>query len=175
MSNKTLGLIGSGAIATAVAFRAQAFDMKVQFCSHHNKAPSTSIGKAATQVTFEQLIRTSDVISLHVPLTPTTRAMLGADEFAAMKPGTVIVNTARGGVIDLPALLGAVRSGKVWGAGLDVYDEEPHIPSEVREDERFFLLPHIAIKTHEIRKAMEETMMENLERAILGRELVSPV
>ncbi|KAK4624491.1 Putative 2-hydroxyacid dehydrogenase [Fulvia fulva] len=164
MSNKTIGLVGSGETASAVASRALAFGMKVQYCTRTESSPSLP---GCTRIDFAELLRSSDIISLHVPLSPETRHILSKAEFEVMKPGVTIINTARGGVVDNQALLDAVREEKVWGVGLDVYDEEPHIPAEVREDERFFILPHVATKTHEIRGAMERVMIENLKAGVL--------
>lgn len=173
MSNKTIGLIGSGETATAVASRAMAFGMKVQYCTRSDT--SSSIPEC-TRTTFDHLIRTSDIISLHLPLTSDTRHILGKQEFDSIKPGVAIINTARGEVIDNVALFEAVQQGKVWGVGADVYDEEPHIPTEMREDERFFILPHIATRTHEVRAAMERVMIGNLGAGVLGNgELKNPV
>ena len=164
MTNKTIGLIGSGETASAVASRAGAFGMKVQYCTRSEQSASI---EGCSRVAFEELLKTSNIISLHVPLSPSTRHILSKAEFEVMKPGVTIINIARGGVIDNGALLEAVQEGKVWGVGLDVYDEEPHIPVEMRDDERFFILPHVATKTHEIRGAMERVMIENLTAGVL--------
>lgn len=122
MRGKTLGLVGSGETESAVAERAPAFGMKVRFCSRDNKIPSNFL-RGLHQTTFDDLIQTSDLISLHVPQTSETEDLLSTKEFKIMKQDVVIINTARGRVVDSDALFDAVQSGKVWGVGLDVYDD----------------------------------------------------
>ncbi|USW57703.1 Putative D-isomer specific 2-hydroxyacid dehydrogenase, catalytic domain-containing protein [Septoria linicola] len=165
MMNKVIGLVGSGHIAQAVAFRARAFGMRVQYCTHSESSPSL---ENCTRTSFSEVIKASDIISLHVPLNDSTKNVLGKDQFDMMKPGAAIINTARGEVIDNAELCRAVQSGKVWGVGLDVYEQELHIPDEMREDDRFFILPHIATRTREIRGAMERVVIENLQAGIFA-------
>lgn len=174
MRGKVLGIVGAGETASAVAERAVAFGMKVRYCSRSEKKPSNFL-RGSKKISFDELIRTSDIISLHVPQAPETEDLLSSREFEMMKQDVVIINTARGRVVNNDALFAAVQEGKVWGVGLDVYDEEPHIPVDFRKDSRFFILPHIATRTHDIRIAMERTMIENLRRGLEGKGLRNAV
>ncbi|MGC2277637.1 MAG: D-glycerate dehydrogenase, partial [Candidatus Binatus sp.] len=119
--SSTLGLIGFGAIGQAMARRAMGFGMRVLYLKH----PSSKRIAGAAAVSLPRLLAESDFISLHVPLTPKTRHMMGVREFALMKPGAILINTARGAVIDQRALVAALKSGRLGGAGLDVTDPEP--------------------------------------------------
>lgn len=145
---KTLGILGMGGIGSAVARRALAFDFKLQY---HNRSPLSPERNpwGAVYVDFETLLKTSDVISVHLPLGEETRGMIGEKEFHLMKNGVVLINTARGAIIDEKALVGAIQSGKVFGAGLDVYEKEPEINQELMENDNVVLLPHLGTATIE--------------------------
>jgi glyoxylate reductase len=145
---KILGILGMGGIGSAVARRALAFDFKLQY---HNRSPLPSERNpwGAVYVDFETLLRTSDVISVHLPLGDDTKGMIGEKEFKLMKKGVVLVNTARGAIIDEQALVCAVQSGKVFGAGLDVYEKEPEVSQELLDNENVVLLPHLGTATVE--------------------------
>lgn len=139
-----------GGIGRAVGVRAAAFGMKIQY---HNRSRLSleleAAGGNASYVSFDELIRTSDVISVNLSLTPATRHIIGRPEFANMKDGVVIVNTARGPVIDEAALVEALDNGKVYSAGLDVFEEEPKIHPGLLKNENVVLLPHIGTATIE--------------------------
>lgn len=145
---KTLGILGMGGIGSAVARRALAFDFKLQY---HNRSPLSPERNpwGAAYVDFETLLKTSDVISVHLPLGEETKGMIGEKEFHLMKNGVVLVNTARGAIVDEQALVGAIRSGKVFGAGLDVYEKEPEVNQELLNNENVVLLPHLGTATVE--------------------------
>ena len=145
---KILGILGMGGIGTAVARRALAFGFKLQY---HNRRPLSPDRNplGAKYVDFETLLRTSDAISVHLPLAGDTRGLIGKKEFEAMKDGVVIVNTARGPIIDEEALLQAMQSGKVFSAGLDVYDKEPDVNPALLTNENMVLLPHLGTATLE--------------------------
>lgn len=145
---KILGILGMGGIGSAVAHRALAFNFKLQY---HNRSPLPSERNpwGAVYVDFETLLRTSDVISVHLPLGDDTKGMIGEKEFKMMKRGVVLVNTARGAIIDEQALVCAVQSGKVFGAGLDVYEKEPEVNQELLNNENVVLLPHLGTATVE--------------------------
>lgn len=146
---KVLGILGMGGIGRALARRAVPFGMQTQY---HNRRPV--FGELnptnARYVSFEELLRTSDVISIHLPLSDATRHMIGRKEFAMMKDGVVIVNTARGSIIDEGALVEALESGKVFGAGLDVFENEPEVHPGLAANDNVVLLPHAACLTFEI-------------------------
>lgn len=145
---KTLGILGMGGIGSAVARRALAFDLKIQYHNRHPLPPDQN-PFGATYVDFETLLRTSDAISVHLPLGDGTRGLIGKREFKMMKEGVVIVNTARGPIIDEEALVEAVESGKVFGAGLDVYEREPEVSEGLVDNENVVLLPHVGTATYE--------------------------
>ncbi|KAL8694249.1 MAG: hypothetical protein Q9218_001075 [Villophora microphyllina] len=146
---KMLGILGMGGIGSAFALRAAPFDLKMQY---HNRNPvvhPSSNPTNARYVSFEELLRTSDVISIHLPLNGSTEGIIGRKEFEMMKDGVVIVNTARGKIIDEEALVEALEEGKVFAAGLDVYEKEPQVhPGLIRSD-KVVLMPHVGTATVE--------------------------
>lgn len=145
--NKLLGILGMGGIGREVAVRARAFGMKVQYYNRQRLSPELEQG--ATYVSFEELLQTSDVLSLNLALTNKTAGIIGRKEFEIMKQGVVIVNTARGKLIDEAALVDALDSGKVYSAGLDVYEAEPKIHEGLLNNPNVMLLPHIGTGTVE--------------------------
>lgn len=170
---KVLGILGMGGIGRAVAQRARAFGMEIQY--HNRSELSGDLAGGARYVDFETLLKTSDVLSLNLALNPSTRHIIGEKEFGAMKEGVVVVNTARGPIIDEAALVKALKDGKVYSAGLDVFEEEPKIHPELVSDERVVLLPHIGTATWETQKEMELLVLENLKSAVQGNGLVTQI
>ncbi len=162
-----LGLVGSGAIAQAVAERARALGMEVVFAARRGAAPSD--GKLA----FEDVLATSDVLSLHCPLTGETRELLNAPTLAAMKPGAIVINTARGALIDYEALEAALESGQIAGAGLDVAPVEPPPPGSAilrlarRPD--VIVTPHAAWSSRQAIAAVAARTGENIADYLAGR------
>ena len=136
-----------GSIGRDVAQRARAFGMKIQY--HNRSRLSLELAQGAEFVDFETLVKTSDVISLNCSLRPETVGIIGNKEFAAMKEGVIIINTARGKLIDEAALVEALDGGKVWSAGLDVYEEEPVVHEGLINNPNVVLLPHIDTATVE--------------------------
>lgn len=145
--NKLLGILGMGGIGREVAIRARAFGMKIQY--HNRTRLSPELEQGAKYVSFEELVRTSDVLSLNLALRKETTGIIGRKEFEMMKQGVVIVNTARGKLIDEAALVDALDSGKVYSAGLDVYEEEPKVHEGLLKNPNVVLLPHIGTGTYE--------------------------
>ncbi|PMD30130.1 putative hydroxyisocaproate dehydrogenase [Hyaloscypha variabilis F] len=170
---KLLGVIGMGGIGREVAARARAFGMKIQYYNRSRLSPELEQG--AKYVSFEELIKSSDVISLNCSLTKETTGLIGKKEFAAMKKGVIIVNTARGKLIDEQALVDALESGKVFSAGLDVYEEEPKVNEGLLNNPNVVLLPHVGTSTWETQKNMELLVLENLETAVRKGSLVTQV
>ena len=169
--NKVLGILGMGGIGRAVARRAKAFGMTVQY---HNRTPlSAETAGGARYVSFDDLMRTSDVLSLNLALNASTRHIISTPQFNIMKDGIVIVNTARGPIIDESALVRALKDGKVYSAGLDVFEEEPKIHPDLMNDDKVILLPHIGTATWETQKEMEQLVLQNLRNAIEGKPLVT--
>lgn len=156
----TLGILGMGGIGSAMAKRAAAFDLKIRY--HNRTLLKASVlkeldfdGNEPVYVTFEELLRTSDIISLHVPLTSTTRHLIGKKEIELMKDDVIIINTARGPVIDENALVEGLERGKVWSAGLDVFENEPEVHPVLLKNENVILLPHVGTATVDTRVSMK--------------------
>ncbi|ORX51341.1 hypothetical protein DM01DRAFT_1089240 [Hesseltinella vesiculosa] len=173
--HKTLGILGMGGIGKTIAKRMAAFDMNITY-HNRNRLPREEEDKYnATFVDFETLLRTSDVLSVSVPLNKDTTHLLSYQEFSMMKNGVVVVNTARGKVINEAALVQALESGKVGAAGLDVFEEEPQVHPGLLTHPRCVLLPHIGTFTHESQKKMEDLALDNVAAALTESKLVTPI
>ncbi|KKK20594.1 hypothetical protein P175DRAFT_0474799 [Aspergillus ochraceoroseus IBT 24754] len=170
---KVLGILGMGGIGREMAIRAKAFGMKIQY--HNRSRLSPELEGGATYVSFDDLLATSDVFSLNLALNPSTRHIIGEKEFQKMKDGVVIVNTARGALIDEKALVAALESGKVMSAGLDVYENEPVVEAGLLNNPKVMLLPHIGTMTLETQKEMELLVLKNLWSAVQKGELITQV
>ncbi|GAD92367.1 hypothetical protein PVAR5_0958 [Paecilomyces variotii No. 5] len=170
---KTLGILGMGRIGRAIKARCDPFGLKTIY---HNRNPlSPKEASSADYVSFEQLLAESDIISINVPLTAKTKHLISAKEIAKMKPGVVIINTARGAIIDEAAMADALESEHVAAVGLDVYEEEPKINEKLLKQDRALMVPHVGTHTTETLAKMESWAMENVRRAIAGEALLSPV
>lgn len=165
----TLGVYGFGAIGQAVARRARPFGFRLIYNKRRRLPAEQERELDATWVSFEQLVEQADVLSVHVPLTDETRGRIGRDEIARMKRGSFIVNTARGGVIDEPALIDALEDGHIAGVGLDVTATEPDVPVRLREHPRALITPHIASATRGTRGGMMRMAMQNAVAVFEGR------
>jgi len=168
LADRTLGIAGFGRIGQAVARRGRAFGMKVIYTGNRRAPPTIEDALAAHFVDKATLLADSDVLSLHVPLTPATRHYLGADELAQMRPTAYVINTARGPVIDEEALVRALRSGGIRGAGLDVFEREPEVHPELIGMTNVVLAPHIGSATVETRTKMAMMAAENAIAAVSG-------
>ncbi|KAG6035977.1 hypothetical protein E4U19_003912 [Claviceps sp. Clav32 group G5] len=174
----TLGILGMGGIGTATAKRAAALGFKLQY---HNRKPVAGLDSqfptqaAPRYVSFDDLIKTSDVISVHLPLGPATKGFIGKKELSAMKDGVIIVNTARGAIIDEAALAESLDSGKVWSVGLDVFENEPEIEPRLIKNPAAMLLPHIGTATADTQKEMEVLAIDNVKGAIANGTLLTQV
>jgi lactate dehydrogenase-like 2-hydroxyacid dehydrogenase len=168
-----LGLLGYGQIGQAMARRASGFAMPVQ---HHDPARPGDDGRSVA-VPFDQLIETSDIISVHVPLTSQTRGLIGPQVLGRMKPTATLVNTARGGVVDEPALLEALRSGRLHSAGLDVMEREPRSdPADpLLAEPHLVVLPHVGSATEATRAAMVGLAADNILAVLAGQDALTPV
>jgi glyoxylate reductase len=170
LSGATLGIVGFGRIGRAVARRARGFDMRVLYTDKSRQSSEVERDLRATFVPLEQLLAESDIVTLHVPLTPETRKLIGARELALMKPRSILINTARGPVVDTEALVRALRTGHLWGAGLDVTDPEP-LPADhpLLQCPNVIVTPHIASASETTRARMAELAVENLVAALQNR------
>lgn len=170
---KTLGILGMGRIGRAIKARCDPFGLKTVY---HNRNPlSAEQAAGAEYVTFEKLIQESDIISINVPLNASTKYLIDAAEIARMKPGVVIINTARGPVINEAAMADALESNQIGAVGLDVYEREPEINEKLLKQPRALMVPHMGTHTTETLAKMETWAMENARRAIFGKALLSPV
>lgn len=169
VTGKTLGIIGLGRIGRAVARRAHhGFGMKILYYNR-TPVPADQIEDLDAELcTLEQLLARSDFVSLHCPSTPDTRHLLNAETLALMKPGAFLINSARGDVVDESALVDALKSGTIAGAGLDVYDGEPAVRPELATMENVVLLPHLGSATTETRVAMGMRAVANLKAFFNG-------
>jgi len=166
---KTLGIIGLGEIGRSVARRAIGFNMRTLY-HQRNRLPKEEEKKLNVEhVTFEQILRESDFLTLHVPLTEETEYMIGNDEIALMKKTAYLIHTARGKVIDDYALVAALREGRLAGAALDVYEDEPELTEGMRELDNLMILPHIGSASFETRDKMALLVVDNILDALEGR------
>jgi len=180
LAGKTLGIIGAGRIGAAVARRAvTGFGMKLVYADQHRNADIEKQFKA-TQLSMEKLLETSDFVSLHVPLLPSTRHLISTDEFSLMKKSAFLVNTARGPVVDEKALCRALKTKRIAGAGIDVFECEPAIDCDVTDNlelksfSNVILTPHIGSATREAREAMGLVAAQNILAVLAGRPALTP-
>ncbi len=166
VSGKTIGIVGAGRIGTAVASRAKGFGMKVLYHSRRASRQMESVG--GTFVTLEQLLSESDFVSLNVPLNNESRGMIGKRELGMMKPTAILVNTARGEVVDEAALISVLKRKKIAGAGVDVYVNEPKVNPEFLKLENVVLAPHLGSATIETRARMSELAALNAIAVLKG-------
>jgi lactate dehydrogenase-like 2-hydroxyacid dehydrogenase len=164
----TLGIFGLGRIGQAIAKRARGFDMKILYHSRSRAAAETERALGATYLSKEQLLRQADVVLLILPYTPETHHFIGQRELQWMKRSAVLVNMARGGVVDDAALIEALRDRTIWAAGLDVYENEPKLNPQFLALKNVVLSPHIASATEATRQAMAMTAARNLIAALNG-------
>jgi glyoxylate reductase len=164
LAGKQLGVVGFGRIGRAVARRALGFEMRVVYADPH-EAPATP----ARRVPIDELFATSDVVSLHCPLTAETRRVVDARRLGLMKPTAILVNTARGGCVDEAALIDALEAGRIFGAALDVYDAEPDLGPRLLACPRLTLAPHIGSATTEARTQMAQLCADAVIAALSGR------
>jgi glyoxylate reductase len=168
VAGATLGILGLGRIGAAVARRAQGFQMRLLYHSRRRK-PELEAALGLSYRPFPDLLAESDFISIHCALTPETRQILNAEAFRQMKPTAIIVNSGRGGLVDQPALLDAVRTGQIAGAGLDVTDPEPPAPDDpILHEPRIVVTPHIGSASVHARTGMTRVCVENLLAALRG-------
>jgi glyoxylate reductase len=173
LRGKRLGIVGLGGIGSRVAHRGRAFGMEIAYASRSESPYAAEL--EAVRLEFDELLATADVISLHVPLTPQTRHLIGARELALMKPTATLVNTARGAVVDEAALAEALRERVITAAGLDVFEDEPHVLPQLLELENAVLVPHLGSATVETRAAMAELAARNAIAVAAGEAPPTPV
>ena len=172
LSGKSVGIVGMGRIGRAIARRSHhGFGMTVLF---HNRSPVPDVGAPATQVPMEQAMA-ADVVVVAVPGSPATHHLINAAMLARMQPHALFINISRGDVVDEAALIAALQTGQIAGAGLDVYEFEPAVPPALIAMEQVTLLPHLGTAALEVREAMGLMALDNLLAHLEGRPLPNPV
>jgi len=162
----TLGIFGFGRIGQTIAKRVSGFDMNILYHTRKRVAPDIESKYAARYVDKQELLQQADIVMLILPYSPDTHHYIGADELALMKPSAVLVNMARGGIVDDAALVDALKNKTIWAAGLDVYENEPKFDPGFLELENVVLSPHIASAAEPTRRAMSMTAARNLVAAL---------
>jgi len=169
VTGKRIGIIGMGRVGQVTARRARGFDMQVHYYNRRRLPEALEQG-AVFHESLSTLLPISDFLALHCPSTPETQDLVNEALIAQLPKGAILVNTARGNVIDEDALINALRSGRLRAAGLDVYKNEPAIREEFSQLENLFALPHVGSATHETRDAMGFRALDNLDAIFSGRE-----
>jgi glyoxylate reductase len=164
-----LGIVGLGRIGQAVARRARGFGMRIVYAQPRPAAPEVEAALGARRLSVDELVATSDIVSLHCPLSPATRHLMNATRIAAMKPRAVLVNTARGPIVDEEALAAALARGHLLGVGLDVFEHEPHVPAALVTNPRAIVMPHLGSSTPRTRAAMAEMAAQSIADVLAGR------
>ena len=167
ITGKRLGIFGMGRIGRAVAARARSFGMEIHYSNRHRLPAAEELG-ATFHDTAEDLLRVSNFLSIHAPSTPETHHFLNAERITLLPAGAILVNTARGGLVDDGALIAALQTGHIAAAGLDVFEGEPHIHPGYVELPNTFLLPHIGSATLETRTAMGMLALDNIQAVLNG-------
>ena len=168
LRDKKLGILGMGRIGKALAIRAKAFGMQIAYNNRHRLSAAEEEQYNAQYMTFDELVSSSDILSINAPLTKETYHIIDADALSKMKADAYIVNTARGPLIDEKALVEALRSKKIAGAGLDVYEFNDTVSKELTELDNTVLLPHIGTQTVEARREMAQFAATNIRNFFFG-------
>jgi glyoxylate reductase len=174
LRGRTLGLFGAGRIGQAVGRRAVPFGLRVIYAARTPK-PEFEHDTGAARVEWARLLAESDILSLHSPSTPETKGIVNTETLGRMKPGAILVNTARGDLIREEALAIALEEGRLGAAGLDVYAEEPAILPRLAAAPRTVLLPHIGSATHDTRRKMAAIALANVQAVLNGKAPLTPV
>lgn len=175
LAGKTLGLIGFGSIAREVALRARAFGMHIVYHARNRAAGTVEDRLGAERLPLDELLTVADVISLHVPLTEQTEGLIDAGALARMKPTAYLINTARGRVVDESALITALQDGRLAGAGLDVFADEPVVPTALLALPNVAIAPHLGGASIEGRRAAQRTALSNVRSVLFDGRAHTPV
>ncbi|CAK9780004.1 putative 2-hydroxyacid dehydrogenase [Cutaneotrichosporon oleaginosum] len=171
---KVVGIVGMGGIGSAYARRMLAFDMKILYYNRREISPKPDFDCTYCS-SLDELLAQSDVVSLNLPLNDKTKGSFGREQFAKMKKGSVLVNTARGGVVDEDALIDALESGHLFSAGLDVFPDEPNVNPRLIANDKITLLPHMGTETKDTQRKMELLVLDNIASFIQGKGLLTQV
>jgi glyoxylate reductase len=175
LHGRRLGIVGIGRIGTRVARIAVALGMTVHYWARPHRPDLASAIPAERHPNLMSLCRASDVLTVHVPSTSETRGMIGDAEIGELRPGSIVINTARGGIVDEGALIASLRRDHLAAVGLDVYEDEPQVRSELREDPRTVLTPHIGTSTIGTRRAMVAAITQEVLDVLAGNPPQRPV
>ncbi|MFM7253722.1 MAG: 2-hydroxyacid dehydrogenase [Ilumatobacteraceae bacterium] len=175
IQGQQLGIIGMGDIGQSLARRARAFGMTIAYANRKPVAASIEAELGAVFMSQDELLASSDVVSLNCPYSPATHHLIGAAELARMKPSAYLVNTARGPIVDEAALVDALRAGTIAGAGLDVFEHEPAVHPGLLECEQAVLIPHLGSATIETRSAMATLAARNVAAVLAGSTPPTPI
>lgn len=176
LRGKQLGIVGYGRIGKAVAARAEPFGMRIAYAARGTAAGRGGLpGPPAEAMPFDRLLATSDIVSIHVPLTPETRHLIDQPALARMKRSAYLVNVSRGPVVDEAALVWALKNRIISGAALDVYEEEPKVHQELLPLENVLLAPHLGSATTETRTGMADLAVTNVIAVLGGQAPITPV
>jgi glyoxylate reductase len=169
ITGATLGIVGAGRIGTAVGLRAAGFRMRVLY-AHPRPSETLERTVRARRVELDRLLAEADIVTLHVPMRPSNRHLIGAPQLASMKSTAILINTSRGPLIDEGALVDALRTRRIAAAGLDVYEDEPRLARGLADLPNVVLAPHLGSATRATREQMSRTAAENLIAVLSGRE-----
>lgn len=175
LKGKKLGIVGMGRIGKAVAERAKVFGIDIYYYQRNRLSEDIENKYHATYLPFHDLLKTVDILSPHIPLTPSTHHLFGATELGLLKPTALIINTARGSVFDEQVLIKILQEGKIAGAGLDVFAKEPTVPDAFLTMDNVILTPHIGTACTEARADMFEEAIGNLVEYFSGQEIINRV
>lgn len=171
---KNFGIIGAGRIGAATAIRAKSFGMKILYCSNH-KSDYMEFTTGAKRVSLTELLKMSDVVSLHLPLTPKSYHLLDKEKLGLLKSSAILINTARGEIVDEAELIRLLEKKKIFAAGFDVYENEPAVNPKLAGLKNTVLLPHLGSGTIEARNRMAELAAINIIAVLKGKEAITPV
>ncbi|MHA7279522.1 2-hydroxyacid dehydrogenase [Arthrobacter sp. MDT2-2] len=175
LQGKTLGIVGMGGIGQATARRAKAFGMDIVYQSRSELDSRIAAELGARRVDLDELLTVSDIVSLHCPYGPATHHLIGVEQLAAMKDSAYLINTARGPIVDEAALASALREGRIAGAGLDVFENEPRVHRGLLELENVVLVPHLGSATVETRTAMAMLAADNTLAVLSDERPPAPI
>jgi glyoxylate reductase len=175
IQGRRLGVIGMGAIGAATARRARAFGMEIAYSNRREIHPDLAAELGAVRLSMDELLSTSDIVSIHCPYSPETHHLMGAAQFAAMRPDSFLINTARGPIVDEAALVAALEAGQLEGAGLDVFEHEPTVHPGLLGRNDVVLIPHLGSATVETRTAMATLAARNTLAVLRGEPAITPI
>jgi glyoxylate reductase len=175
LQDKTLGVVGMGAIGQSLARRAKAFGMEIVYSDARQASEEVERELGARRVEIDELLRSADVVSIHAPLMDETRHLINSESLGQMKETAYLVNSARGPIVDEAALVEALKSGQIAGAGLDVFENEPDVHPGLLELDNVVLLPHLGSATIETRTAMGVLAAKNAIAVLKGERPPTPV